>query len=147
MAKFLIGLVTGVLLVFLTVILLIVAALRLREKPPEIASDSVLVLRLSGDIPEKSPMECPIFWTRTARDGVDVWLNLRKAAGDSRIRAIVLQPEGCRRGGRSWRKSAPIWSSSGSPASRCSRICGSRATREYYLARPPTASTWARRSS
>ena len=51
MAKFFIGLVTGVVLVFLCFFLLFVALLRFREKPPLIADNSVLVLRLEGEIP------------------------------------------------------------------------------------------------
>src|SRR3954452_17003864 len=43
MVKFLIGLVTGVALVFLSLILLFVIALRFREGAPAIASNSVLV--------------------------------------------------------------------------------------------------------
>ena len=61
MAKFLIGLATGIALVFLTVILLFFALLRFREKPPVIADNSVLVLRLAGEIPEKAPLELPSF--------------------------------------------------------------------------------------
>ena len=45
----------------LTVILLFFALLRFREKPPEIADNSVLVLRLEGEIPEKPPVELPSF--------------------------------------------------------------------------------------
>src|ERR1035437_6657011 len=61
MVKFLIGLVTGVALVFLSLILLFVVALRFRESAPAIADNSVLVLRLTGELPEKPPMELPSF--------------------------------------------------------------------------------------
>ena len=61
MAKFFIGLVTGVILVFLTFILLFFSLLRFREKPPQIADNSVLVMHLEGDIPEKPPIELPAF--------------------------------------------------------------------------------------
>ena len=53
MVKFLIGLVTGVALVFLSIILLFVIALRFREKPPVIAADSVLVIAPRGRTPGK----------------------------------------------------------------------------------------------
>ena len=56
MGKFLLGIATGFLLVFLTVVLLFFAALRFREKPPTIAANSVLVLRLEGEIPERPPV-------------------------------------------------------------------------------------------
>ena len=61
MVKFLIVLVTGVVLVFLSFILLFFALLRFREKPPEMANNSVLVLRLRDDIPEKPPLTLPGF--------------------------------------------------------------------------------------
>src|ERR1017187_8445302 len=55
MGKFLLGLATGLLLVFLTVVLIFFAAWRFRDRPPDIADNSVLVLRLQGEIPEKPP--------------------------------------------------------------------------------------------
>ena len=96
MVKFLIGLATGVALVFLTVILLFFALLRFREKPPAIADNSVLVLRLAGEIPEKAPLALPSFLggDRVPLTVTDVWSTLQKAAADSRIKALVLEPEG-----------------------------------------------------
>src|SRR5438034_4829369 len=96
MVKFLIGFATGVALVFLSIILLFVIALRFREKPPVIASDSVLVMRLQGELPEKPPVEIPSFLggDHTPVTVVGVWSALEKAAADSRIKALVLQPEG-----------------------------------------------------
>ena len=65
MGKFLLGLATGVLLVFLTVVVLVYAAWRFHDRAPSIDANSVLVLRLEGDIPERSPVELPAFWART----------------------------------------------------------------------------------
>src|ERR1700722_17687961 len=95
MVKFIIGLVTGVLLVFLSFILLFFALLRLREKPPEIANNSVLVLRLSGDIPERAPVDLTgiLGSSNPTLTLSDVWMVLRKAAADSHIRAIVVEPD------------------------------------------------------
>ena len=95
MVKFLLGLVSGVVLVFLTIILLFFAALRFREKPPEMADNSVLVVRLAGDIPEKPPIELPDFLDGTPAVSIaGVWTNLKKAAADSHIKAVVVQAEG-----------------------------------------------------
>ncbi|MBZ5578699.1 MAG: signal peptide peptidase SppA [Acidobacteriia bacterium] len=94
MVKFLIGLVTGVLLVFLTIGLLFFAALRFRERPPEVADHSVLVLRLAGDVPEKAPLEIPFLNDGGVLTVTDVWKALRTAAVDSRIDAVVLEPDG-----------------------------------------------------
>jgi protease-4 len=106
MAKFLIGVITGVALVFLCVILLFFAALRLREKPPQIADNSVLVLRLEGGIPEKPPIELPDFLGRGPAITIgNVWMALRKAAADPHIKAVVLEPEGLTVG---WAKSEEL---------------------------------------
>lgn len=101
MVKFLIGLVTGVLLVILTIGLLFFALLRFRERPPEIGDNSVLVLRLEGDVPEKTPVEIPFLNEGQTLTVADVWMTLRKAAADSRIKAVVLQPGGL---GGGWAK-------------------------------------------
>ncbi len=96
MAKFFIGLATGVVLVFLGFIVLILALIHFRSKPPEIASNSVLVLHLSGDVPEKPPVVLPEFLGGGPPSVTvsDVWLNLQKAAADSRVKAVVVEPSG-----------------------------------------------------
>src|SRR5437764_15144563 len=96
MAKFFIGLVTGVVLVFLSFVLLFFALLRFREKPPQIADRSVLVLRLDGEIPEKPPVELPEFLGGGKRGATvaGIWQSLKRAAADPHIQAVVLQPEG-----------------------------------------------------
>ena len=136
MVKFLIGLVTGIALVFLTIILLIFAALRFREKPPQIADNSVLVLRLDGEIPEKPPVELPAFLSgdRPPVTVSSVWMSLKKAAADSHIKAVVLEPEGISAG---WAKLEELrldveqFRKSGKPVFAYLRTPGAR---EYYLA-------------
>jgi protease-4 len=136
MVKFLIGLVTGVALVFLTIILLFFAALRLREKPPQIADNSVLVLRLEGEIPEKPPVELPSFLSgdRAPVTVSSVWMSLKKAAADSHIKAIALEPEGITAG---WAKLEELrldieqFRKSGKPVFAYLRTPSAR---EYYLA-------------
>lgn len=134
MVKFVLGLVTGVILVFLSFILLFFAALRLRERPPEVSNNSVLVMRLSGDIPEKPPVELPLFSSdRNAITVTNVWMALRKAAADPHIKAVVLEPEGLDIG---WGKMEEIRSDleqfrkSGKPLVSYLRMPG---TREYYI--------------
>jgi protease-4 len=136
MVKFLIGLVTGVALVFLSIILLFVIALRFREGAPVIASNSVLVLRVSGDLPEKPPMELPSFVgeDHTPLTVIGVWSALEKAAADTRIKAVVFQPEGLSAG---WAKLEELrldidkFKKSGKPVIAYLRQPG---TREYYVA-------------
>ena len=136
MGKFLLGIATGFLLVFLTVVLLFFAALRFRDKAPTIASNSVLVLRLEGEIPEKPPVELPSFLggdgPRITLPGV--WMTLKKAAVDNNIKAIVLLPENL---GGGWAKleemraDLELFRKSGKPVYAYLRTPGSR---EYYLA-------------
>jgi len=98
MAKFLIGVATGVLLVFLSIFLVFFALLRFRERPPEIAANSVLLLRLTGTLPEKAPVKVPFLSDGPSLTVSNVWMSLRKAAADSHIRAVVLDPENLRAG-------------------------------------------------
>ena len=135
MVKFLIGLVTGIALVLLTIILLFVAALRFREKPPDIAANSVLVLRLEGEIPEKAPVELPSFLSdRVPVTVTSVWTSLKKAAADAHIKAVMLEPESVSAG---WAKLEELhmdleqFRKSGKPVFAYLRTPGAR---EYYLA-------------
>ena len=135
MLKFVLGLLTGVLLVFLGGILLLFLLFQLRERPPEIASNSVLVVRLAGDIPEKPAVEVPFFENpRAAITVASVWMALRRAARDSRIQAVVLEPEGLSVG---WGKLEEIrgdleqFRKSGKPVFAYLRTPSAR---EYYLA-------------
>ena len=136
MVKFLIGLATGVALVFLTIILLFFVLLQFREKPPQIAANSVLVLRLEGEIPEKPPVELPSFLSgdRAPLTVSSVWMSLKKAAADSHIKAIALEPEGVSAG---WAKLEELrldieqFRKSGKPVFAYLRTPSAR---EYYLA-------------
>src|SRR5262245_40151721 len=95
MSKFFIGLVTGVALVFLTIILVFFALLRFREKPPTVADNSVLILKLSGSLPEKAPVDLPDFLGGSDTATVaNVWMSLKKAAADPHIKGILLEPQG-----------------------------------------------------
>jgi protease IV len=134
MAKFLIGLGTGVLLVFAFVFLLFFSLLRFRERPPEIASNSVLVLRLSGDLPEKAPLELPFLSPGPGLTVSNVWMALQDAATDSHIKAVVFEPESLRTG---WAKLEELrhdleqFRKSGKPVYSYLHTPGAR---EYYAA-------------
>jgi protease-4 len=137
MVKFILGLVTGVFLVFLSFVLLFFVLIRFREKPPEIAANSVLLLRLSGDIPERVSMELPDFLGGSSSLTVtDIYSLLRKAAADSNIKAVVVEPEGL---GAGWAKLEELRSDlaqfhkSGKPVYAYLR---QPTTREYYVSLP-----------
>jgi protease-4 len=92
MRKFLLGLLTGIILAGLALVVLAFSAVRLGERTPTVSRDSTLVLSLRGDIPEKAPVSIPIpfFGTPTPVTVQEVWSTLRRAAGDNRIKALVL---------------------------------------------------------
>ena len=134
MAKFLIGVGTGVLLVFLSLFLVFFALLRFRERPPEIAANSVLVLRLTGSLPEKTPVEIPFLTSGPSLTVSNVWMALRKAAVDPHIRAVVLEPESLRAGWaklQELRQDVAQFRKSGKPVYA---YLHTPSAREYYLA-------------
>jgi protease-4 len=142
MGKFLLGILTGVILVVLVAGLGIFALATLKSRPASVADGSTLVLRLSGDVPEKPPVEIPfpMFEQRASLTVQNVWEMLRHAASDSRIRAVAFEPEGASVGWakmqeiradiEAFRKSGkPVWAYLKTPSSRdyymataCSRI-------------------------
>ncbi len=136
MAKFIIGVVTGIILVFLILFIGVFALARMREKPPSVADGSTLILELDGDIPERPPVEFPIpfLQQRTPPTVADIWTTLHKAAVDGRIRAIVFEPRDLQIG---WAKLQEIrddlatFRKSGKPIYAYLKPPG---TREYYLA-------------
>ncbi len=136
MAKFLIGVLTGVILTFLVLVTIGFAVARLREQPPEIADNSVLVLKLSGEIPERAPVEFPagLFGGGGRPTVANVWMLLRMAAADSRVKGVVFEPESLQVG---WGKLQEIranleaFRKSGKPVFAFLRSPGAR---EYYVA-------------
>ena len=137
MAKFLFGLITGVVVCVLGIFLIVFALARsFRETPPAVAQNSVLQLQLSGDIPERAPVEIPFgaMAERPAATVTSVWMMLRKAAVDSRIKAVVLEPESL---GIGWGKLEEFradlerFKKSGKPLYAFLKTPGAR---EYYLA-------------
>lgn len=95
MAKFLVGVLTGGILAIVLGVIIFFSFARMRDKTPDVAANSVLYLRLNGDIPERVAVDYPIpfFKSSDTLTISDVWGVLRKAAADSRIKAIVLEPE------------------------------------------------------
>jgi protease IV len=94
MGKFVLGLLTGAVLVVLIGIIALFAVASLRSRPATIADGSTLILHLEGDVPEKPPVEfsIPLLRQRTPVTVENVWSMLRRAAADSRIKAVVFEP-------------------------------------------------------
>jgi protease-4 len=136
MGKFLLGLITGAVLVILIVVIGFFAIASLRSKPPAVADGSTLILRLTGDVPEKPPLEftIPIISEKTPVTVENVWSMLQRAASDPRIKAVVFEPESATIG---WAKMQEIradleqFRKSGKPLYAYLKSPG---TREYYMA-------------
>ncbi|HEY4088317.1 MAG TPA: signal peptide peptidase SppA [Bryobacteraceae bacterium] len=96
MGKFLLGLVTGAILIVLIGVIGFFAIASLRSKPPAVAEDSTLVLHLWGAVPEKPPVgfDIPGVASRNSITVENVWSMLRRAAQDNRIKAVIFEPEG-----------------------------------------------------
>jgi protease-4 len=136
MKKFLIGIVTGILLAFLCGLIVVFSLARFGDRRPAISDESTLILDLQGEIPEKPPIEVPIpFLERRQQVTVrDVWSMLRNAAADQRVKAVILMPQGISAG---WGKLQEIrqdlveFKKSGKPLVA---FLQGPTTREYYLA-------------
>jgi protease-4 len=137
MAKFLFGLITGVVLCVAGVFVIFFALARtFRESAPAVAQNSVLELQLSGDIPERPPVEVPfgVLADRPAPTVTGVWMMLRKAAVDARVKAVVLEPDSLSVGWgklEEFRADLVRYKKSGKPLFAFLKTPGAR---EYYLA-------------
>jgi protease IV len=137
MAKFLSGVLVGVIVAVLGIFIIALAIGRLfATKQPTIAANSVLVLGLEGELPEAPPVEVPIpfLQAQSAPTVRDIWTSLREAANDSRIKAVVLQPRGLLAGWgkvQELRQELADFKKSGKPVYAFLQTPGSR---EYYLA-------------
>lgn len=137
MGKFLLGVLVGAIIVVLGLAVLGLALGKLfSSKQPTVAGNSVLVLTVDGDVPEAAPVEIPVpFIQSQAMPTVrDFWAALHEAAGDDRIKAVVLQPRNLSIG---WGKLQELYEElslfkrSGKPVYALLQGPGSR---EYYLA-------------
>jgi protease-4 len=137
MRKFFLGVLVGVVVAILCGIVIGFAIERVVEsRVPAVEANSVLVLNLEGDIPEVAPVALPVPFLQgqsvpTVRD---IWTSLHAAAADSRIKAVVLEPQGLSIG---WGKMEELhqdildFKKSGKPVYAYLEGPG---TREYYVA-------------
>lgn len=137
MKKFALGFVIGIVFAGLAVLIIGVAAMRIgTERPPAVADGSTLVLHLEGELPEQPQVALPIPFLEDQQPMtmVDTWQLLRKAAMDSRIKALALEPRDLTVG---WAKLEELRGSilafrkTGKPVYAYLRGAG---TKEYYVA-------------
>jgi protease IV len=137
MKRFALGFVIGILFVGLVLLIIGAAAMRFgTDRPPVVADGSTLVLHLEGELPEQPQVTLPIPFLEDQQPMtmVETWQLLRKAAADSRIKALVLEPRALSVG---WAKleelrgSIVAFKKTGKPVYAYLRGAG---TKEYYIA-------------
>ena len=141
MKKFFLGFVIGIVFVGLVVVILVFAAVRMAstlggERPVTVSDNSALILNLEGAVPEQAPVDVaiPFLQQQPPLTVLDTWKLLRRAAGDTRVKALVLEPRGIDAG---WAKLEELraeimaFKQSGKPVYAYLR---NATMREYYLA-------------
>ena len=94
MKKFALGFVIGLLFAGLVAAIIAAVAMRFSDRPPTVADGSTLVLHLEGELPEQTPVTLPLPFLEDQQPMtlIETWQVLHKAAMDSRIKALVLEP-------------------------------------------------------
>lgn len=137
MAKFFLGVLVGIVVAIVgTAVVLFAIGRIFANRQPTVASNSVLLLDLEGDIPETAPVEIPFPLGRSEAQPTvrDVWTSLHQAASDNRVKAVLLEPRSLSAG---WAKLEEIrqeianFKKSGKPVYA---YLQSPSSREYYLA-------------
>ena len=141
MKKFLLGFAIGIVFAGLVVLILGFAAVRMAatlggERPVSVADTSALVLNLEGSVPEQAPVDIaiPFLQQNPPLTVLDTWKLLRRATGDTRVKALILEPRGLDAG---WAKLQELraeiiaFKQSGKPVYAYLR---NATMREYYLA-------------
>lgn len=137
MSKFFLGFFAGIIFVGLALTAVFFLGIALAGgRKVGLPSSGVLRLELTGEVPEISPVDLPYPLSSNRRQVTvfEIWQALRGAAGDSRIKAVLLEPRGLNAG---WGKLEELRSDilefkkSGKPVIAYLRGAGNR---EYYLA-------------
>jgi protease-4 len=92
MVKYLLGVLTGVVLVVMLAVIAILMFAALQSAQPGIANDSVLSVELSGPVPEHNAMDFSLDFLERGMPPtmLEVRNLFQKAAADKRVRAIML---------------------------------------------------------
>ena len=136
MVKFLLGILTGIVLMVALLGVMVLVAITVGSAQPGIDDNSVLVIRLRGGVPEHVGIEMSFgSWdSKTPATLLEVRNAFKKAAKDDRIRAIALHCGGL---GAGWAKSQEIrWAieefkESGKPVVAFMQVAGAL---DYYVA-------------
>ncbi|MCU0228843.1 MAG: signal peptide peptidase SppA, partial [Bryobacterales bacterium] len=92
MKKFVIGLILGIVISVFAGFVIVLAMARLGDREPTVPDNTVLRLSLSGPIEEMAAPSFPLpGQPPSGLTTIEVWSALRKAAADSRVKAVVLE--------------------------------------------------------
>ena len=106
MVKYLLGIISGIILVVLFVVFLVLAGVAVQSFEPDIEADSVLTIRLSGRIPEHiDGFSIQMLRTGPPPTVLELRNVFEKVAEDDRIRALTLHLGGL---GAGWAKAQEI---------------------------------------
>ena len=136
MKRFGLGFLIGVLFCVLVGFIAVYAAMHFGERKVTVPATATLVLHLEGDLPEQAPVELPLPFLeqRQPMTMLETWQLLRRAAADSRVKAIVVEPRGLEVG---WAKMQELhddivaFKKSGKPVYAFLRGASAR---DYYVA-------------
>src|SRR5258708_40227293 len=96
MKNFFIGLFCGVVFAGLAAVIFVFAAIRIStaDRKPALPDSTALVLKLEGDMPEVPTVEVPLPFleNQTPVTILETWRMLQRAATDSRVKALVIEP-------------------------------------------------------
>ena len=108
MGKFLLGLLSGVVLMVVIAVLAVYAVASFRTKPPSVADGSTLILHLNGDAPEAPPVDTslPFLESRTPMTVESLWSRKADTCPIARWVCGTAQRPGASRA-RTRRKKAP----------------------------------------
>lgn len=107
MVKFLLGVLSGILLTFFFALSIVVVVAMLGSGGPSVEQGSVLTVKLRGDIPEHVGTQFTLDWVRSGPPPtlLDLRNTIKKAAADDRIAALALDFSGLSTG---WAKAEEI---------------------------------------
>ena len=94
MKRFIIGVIAGFLLAGFAALIVVLSLIRIGQRRPSIEDGSTLIVKLDGEIPERPGVELPLPFSESQKPPTvaEIWSGLRRAAADSRIRAVVVEP-------------------------------------------------------
>ena len=130
------GFLTGVMVVFVLLVVVGVLSWRMQQRPPEVVPGTTLVLEIRGDVPEQSPTDALgyLLGPEGPLTFISLLRQVEKAETDPRITTILLKPSQLDMGWaklQQLRRGLEHFQQRGKTISAILEVAGSR---EYFLA-------------